>query len=69
MSERFFVARLFLIAGAALAVLSLVLWLTRPIAMFPPYLVTALLALGYGAACRWGRFGAEKTPAASPKKS
>ena len=45
-------ARWFLIGGGALAVISLVLWWELPIAMsFPPYLMTALLALGYGAFC------------------
>jgi hypothetical protein len=63
MPERLFMARLFLTAGAVLAVIGLMLWCVLPIRpMFPPYLVTALLALGYGAACRWGRFsGAGKS--------
>ena len=40
--------------GAALAILGLILWYTLPIpSMFPPYLVTAALALGYGVACRF----------------
>jgi len=58
-----FIARLFWISGGLLAVIGLILWFTLPIpSMFPPYLVTALLALGYGVACRRrGRFpGAEK---------
>ena len=47
-------ARLFLMGGGLLAVVGLVLWVALPIpSMFPPYLATALLALGYGAACRW----------------
>jgi uncharacterized membrane protein len=54
MPERLFMARLFLMGGALLAVIGLILWFALPIpAMFPPYLATALLALGYGAACRW----------------
>jgi len=41
-------------SGGLLAVIGLILWFTLPIPlMFPPYLVTALLALGYGVACRW----------------
>jgi hypothetical protein len=64
MPERLFMARLFLMSGALLAVISLILWcwLRIPL-MFPPYLATALLALGYGAICRWsGRFpGAGKS--------
>jgi len=56
MLERFFMARLFLIGGALLAVLGLILWFVLPVpAMFPPYLVTASAALCYGAACRWWR--------------
>ena len=48
-------ARWFLIGGAALAVIGLVLWRVLPVTMeFPPYLVTAALALGYGAFCLGG---------------
>jgi hypothetical protein len=54
MLERLFMARLFLISGGLLAVISLVLWFVLRIpSIFPPYLATALLALGYGAFCRW----------------
>jgi hypothetical protein len=54
MPDRVFIARLFLISGGGLAIVGLILALTLPIVpMFPPYLVTALLALGYGAACWW----------------
>jgi len=58
MPERLFMARLFLIGGGLLALIGLVLWFALRIpSMFPPYLVTALFALGYGVACRWrGRF-------------
>jgi hypothetical protein len=57
MPERLFIARLFLVTGAVLAVIGLVLWFALPIRpMFPPYVVTALLALAYGAVCRWGSF-------------
>ena len=58
MPERLFMARLFLMGGGLLAVIGLILWFALRIpSMFPPYLATALLALGYGAACRWrGRF-------------
>ena len=53
MSERHFIARWFLLGGGLFAVLGLVLWFVLPIrSMFPPYLVTTLLALGYGAYCR-----------------
>ena len=49
MAERLFMARLFLIGGGALAAVGLILWFALPIpSMFPPYLVTALLAVGYG---------------------
>jgi len=49
MPDHVFIARLFLITGAVLAIVGMILWFTLPIpAMFPPYLVTALLALGYG---------------------
>jgi hypothetical protein len=55
MSERRFMARLFLIGGALLAVLGLALWFVLPIpSMFPPFLVTAALALGYGVYCLAG---------------
>jgi hypothetical protein len=48
-----FMARLFLIGGGLLAVFSLILWFVLRIpSMFPPYLTTAFLALGYGAFCR-----------------
>ncbi len=64
MSERLFMARLFLVGGGLLAVISLILWAALPIpSMFPPYLATALLALGCGGVCQWrGRFpGAGKS--------
>jgi hypothetical protein len=52
MAERLFLARMFLISGVLLVAVSLVLWFVLPIPMmFPPYLATALLALGYGAFC------------------
>jgi len=52
MSPGLFTARAFLIGGGALAVLSILLWLTLPVPMsFPPYLPTALLALVYGVIC------------------
>jgi hypothetical protein len=45
-------ARFFWLVGGVLAVLGAVLWFTVPIRpMFPPYLATALLALGYSAWC------------------
>lgn len=54
MPERLFLARLFLVTGLVLALLGLVLRFTLPIpAIFPPYLVTAFLALGYGGCCQW----------------
>jgi len=58
MPEHLFMARLFLLGGGLLAVIGLILWFALPIpSMFPPYLATTLLALGYGVACRrWGRF-------------
>jgi nicotinamide riboside transporter PnuC len=53
MSERPFIARWFLWGGALFAVIGVILWFALPIrSMFPPYLVTTLLALGYGAYCR-----------------
>jgi hypothetical protein len=57
MPENLFMARLFLMGGGALAVIGLILWFVLPVAsVFPPYMVTALLALGYGGAC-WRRGG------------
>jgi hypothetical protein len=56
MPDRVFIARLFLISGVVLALAGFLLGFTLPIpALFPPYLVTALLALGYGVACRCWR--------------
>jgi FtsH-binding integral membrane protein len=53
MSEDLFMARLFWIVGGGLAVLGAVLWFTVPIRpMFPPYVVTSVVALGYSAWCR-----------------
>jgi hypothetical protein len=55
MSDSQFLARLSWILGGALAVLGAALWFVIPIRpMFPPYLATALLALGYGTFC-WRR--------------
>ena len=52
MPERLFIMRLFLLTGGLLAVFGLILWFTLPIPLLlPPYLVTALLALGYGVYC------------------
>jgi hypothetical protein len=46
-------ARLFLVGGGLLAVASLTLWYILPIRpLFPPYVVTAFLALSYGEFCR-----------------
>jgi hypothetical protein len=51
----FSIARCFLLAGAALAVTGLLLWLWLPVRLvLPPYFFTPLLALGYGFYC-WGR--------------
>jgi hypothetical protein len=53
MADDLFIARAFRLLGAALAVLCAVLWFTVPIRpMFPPYLATAVLALGYSSWCR-----------------
>ena len=64
MPEDLFIARLFWIVGAVLAVSGAVLWFTVPIRpMFPPYVVTAFVAIGYSA---WCRFRASR-PAGSSK--
>jgi hypothetical protein len=53
MPEDLFMARLFWIVGGVLAVFGAVLWFTVPIRpMFPPYVVTAVVALAYSAWCR-----------------
>ena len=53
MSERLSIVRCFLLGGGLLAAIGLVLWITLPISStFPPYLMTALLASGYGEYCR-----------------
>lgn len=52
MHESAVLARWLLIGGGVLAILGLILWFALPVSMpFPPYLLTALLALGYGAYC------------------
>ena len=52
MLDRSFMARRFLVGGGMLAVTSFILWFGLPIRMsFPPYLLTAVLALAYGAFC------------------
>jgi len=54
MPEHLFIARLFLMGGGLLVVVGLILWFVLPIpSMFPPYLATALLALGCGGFFRW----------------
>ncbi|HUB66174.1 MAG TPA: hypothetical protein VL981_01660 [Candidatus Methylacidiphilales bacterium] len=45
-------AQWFLLGGGVLALLSLILWAALPVKLvFPPYLITALFALGYGLFC------------------
>jgi hypothetical protein len=52
MTERHFIARVFLIAAAVLALASAALWWLLPIRMqVPPYVVSPVLALGYGLFC------------------
>lgn len=52
MPEHPFIARWSLIGGGVLVVISILLWALLPIpSMAPPYLFTAVLALGYGAFC------------------
>jgi hypothetical protein len=61
MPDRVFIARLFLIGGGLLAIAGLLLGFILPIApMFPPYLVTASLALAYGILSLW--FGRASSP-------
>lgn len=51
----FWIARCFAVAGGALAVVSLLLWVILPIHMaLPPYFLTPILAVGYGIWC-WRR--------------
>jgi len=53
MQEHPFVVRLFLMGGGALALLGFILWFVLPVRLsFPPFLLTALLAMAYGLACR-----------------
>jgi len=53
MPERPLLSRWFQLGGCALVVIGLVLWATLRISsMFPPYVVTALIAIGYGEFCR-----------------
>jgi len=52
MPEHAFIARLFLIGGGVLALTGLILWLALPLKLsFPPFLITALLAMAYGIFC------------------
>jgi uncharacterized membrane protein len=54
MPELLFMARVFLIGGASLLIVGLILWFALPIASsIPPFMITSLLAMGYGAACYW----------------
>ena len=47
--------------GGALAFLGFVLWWALPIRLtYPPYLLTALLAVTYGLACLYLRRGSKK---------
>lgn len=48
----FWIARFFCLAGGALALTGLVLWMALPMHMaLPPYFFTPILALGYGIWC------------------
>ncbi len=52
MTPAFTLARWFLVGGAGLGVIGLVLWLVLPIQLgFPPFLFTALLSLIFGGIC------------------
>ena len=52
MPERLFMARMFFLGGAVLAVIGFILWFVLPIRLsFPPFLLTALLAVVYGVVC------------------
>jgi hypothetical protein len=52
MTDRLFMARLFLIGGGVLAAVGLILWLALPIQQgVSPYFATAILSLAYGAGC------------------
>jgi hypothetical protein len=54
MFEPPYFSRAVLAGGAVLLVLGLILWHTLPIAAgFPPYVVTSLLAIGYGLYEAW----------------
>lgn len=67
MVGRFSMAQWFLIAGGALLGLGLILWAALPVRTpYPPFLVTALLMLGYGGFCFW-RDRAAKRPRAAKK--
>ena len=47
-----FIARSFFMGGGILAVLGFILWFALPIkSTFPPFLLTALLAMIYGMVC------------------
>jgi hypothetical protein len=64
MSPRLSIARWFLLVGVLLAVIGLVLWFTLPFrSTFPPFVATAVLALGYGGFCEWrDRFPGARKP-------
>ncbi len=52
MPKHFLMGYWFLLGGGALALLGLILWAALPVrSTLPPYLITALLALGYGVFC------------------
>jgi hypothetical protein len=50
MLYRLTIAQCFIVGGAMLAVLGLILFWSLPVKQsFPPFLLTALLSIGYGA--------------------
>ncbi len=52
MHDDLLMARFFWLVGGVLTLLGAALWFTVPIRpMFPPYIVTAVFALAYGAWC------------------
>jgi hypothetical protein len=63
MPELIFMARVFLTGATLLAVVGLILWFALPISSaLPPFLVTALLAAGYGAFCFWQYRAGDRQP-------
>ncbi len=58
--------RRFLIGGALVAIIGLIVRFVLPLPGPPPYLLTGLIAIGYGLFCLYGQRPAKKTAPTTP---